>query len=143
MRERGAMAHLQHNLSIAIKVSEKELFCRYGRTRFHNMNFTKERRRLKTRGIIHSCSYSTSTSADQQKNLAAEDVDLNRRISDKKLQLGYLVNDVDWQVRRMGETVKEMREVANVQAEAFHQPMLLFDDMFFDFFKVTDTIQLT
>ncbi|KAL8482559.1 hypothetical protein ACS0TY_028652 [Phlomoides rotata] len=123
------MAHLHHRLSIAIKVSEKEFCCRYGGAKFDSMNFIKQRGRIKNRGLMHTCSYSTS--ADQQRKLAAQDVDPNPRIS----ELGYLVNDVDWQVRRMAETEHEMREVASVQAEAFHQPMLLFDDLFFDFFK--------
>ncbi|GFP81379.1 hypothetical protein PHJA_000281200 [Phtheirospermum japonicum] len=35
----------------------------------------------------------------------------------------------------MVETEDEMKQVANVQAEAFHEPVFLFDDLFFDFFK--------
>lgn len=48
-----------------------------------------------------------------------------------------LVNDnYGWKVRRMIETEQEMRKVAAVQAEAFHQPLFFFDDLFFEFFQV-------
>nr|AER41610.1 acetyltransferase+GNAT+family [Oryza glaberrima] len=40
-----------------------------------------------------------------------------------------------WGVRRMGRVGEEMRRVALVQAEAFHVPVALFNDFFFDFFK--------
>ncbi|KAM3382034.1 hypothetical protein T459_09339 [Capsicum annuum] len=47
-----------------------------------------------------------------------------------------LVNDnYGWKVRRMIETEQEMRKVAAVQAEAFHQPLFFFDDLFFEFFQ--------
>lgn len=55
---------------------------------------------------------------------------------DDRLQFGYLVRDAKWQVRRMLETEEEMREVAHVQAEAFHEPAFFFDDVFFKFFEV-------
>ncbi|OEL25701.1 hypothetical protein BAE44_0013280 [Dichanthelium oligosanthes] len=47
----------------------------------------------------------------------------------------YLVREAGWGVRRMGRVGEEMRRVAQVQAEAFHVPVALFDDFFFDFFK--------
>lgn len=131
------MAHLQHNLSTVVRGSGQELLCRYGGMKLCKMSFTNQRRTFeKKRGLIHCCSSSTSTSADQQLNTPA-DYKLDSRINeDEKLQFGYLVRDVNWQVRRMLETEEEMREVANVQAEAFHDPVFLFDDLFFDFFKV-------
>ncbi|KAF8731700.1 hypothetical protein HU200_015630 [Digitaria exilis] len=47
----------------------------------------------------------------------------------------YLVREAGWGVRRMGRVGEEMRMVAQVQAEAFHVPVALFNDFFFDFFK--------
>lgn len=47
----------------------------------------------------------------------------------------YLVEELGWKVRRMVEEDIEMRKVANVQAEAFHEPVALFDDFFFRFFQ--------
>jgi len=48
---------------------------------------------------------------------------------------GYLAREAGWGVRRMGRVGEEMRRVAQVQAEAFHVPVALFNDFFFDFFK--------
>ncbi|KAM3273603.1 hypothetical protein ACQJBY_043043 [Aegilops geniculata] len=47
----------------------------------------------------------------------------------------YLAREAGWGVRRMGRIGEEMRRVALVQAEAFHVPVALFNDFFFDFFK--------
>ncbi|KAG6466884.1 uncharacterized protein LOC122036325 [Zingiber officinale] len=47
----------------------------------------------------------------------------------------YLARESQWGVRRMVKVGEEMRKVAHVQAEAFHTPVALFDDLFFDFFK--------
>lgn len=134
------MAHLHYNHSTVVRGIKD--YC-IGSTStswkipFHSVSFTNQRRRFKkNRGLVHCCSSSTSTSADQQVNLAAEKLELNGIYENKKLQFGYLVSDVNWQVRRMVETEDEMKEVANVQAEAFHEPVFLFDDLFFDFFKV-------
>ncbi|KAI3464380.1 hypothetical protein Pfo_021043 [Paulownia fortunei] len=144
------MAHLQYNYSIAVKGSRQELYWRCEgikdyyigstsiswKTPFYNVSFTNQRRRLKkNRGLVNCCSSSTSTSADQQANLAAEKFEPNGIYENKKLQFGCLVSNVNWQVRRMVETEDEMRKVANVQAEAFHEPVFLFDDLFFEFFK--------
>ncbi|CAL5089746.1 unnamed protein product [Urochloa decumbens] len=48
---------------------------------------------------------------------------------------GYLAREAGWGVRQMGRIGEEMRRVAQVQAEAFHVPVALFNDFFFDFFK--------
>ena len=53
-------------------------------------------------------------------------------------QLGlkkYLVREYGWGVRRMGKLAGELKEVARIQAEAFHEPSPLFDDIFFQFFE--------
>ncbi|KAF8775514.1 hypothetical protein HU200_004530 [Digitaria exilis] len=49
----------------------------------------------------------------------------------------YLVRRPGGALRRMGRVGEEMRMVAQVQAEAFHVPVALFNDFFFDFFKVS------
>lgn len=49
----------------------------------------------------------------------------------------YLATEAGWGVRRMARVGEEMRRVAQVQAQAFHVPVALFDDFFFDFFKVS------
>lgn len=48
----------------------------------------------------------------------------------------YLAREAGWGVRRMARVGEEMRRVAQVQAEAFHVPVALFNDFFFDFFKI-------
>ena len=48
----------------------------------------------------------------------------------------YLASDFGWKVRRLGPIGEEIRSAARVQAEAFHEPALLFNDFFFEFFQV-------
>lgn len=48
----------------------------------------------------------------------------------------YLVKAHGWGVRRLIEDGVEMRAVARIQAEAFHEPVALFNDLFFQFFQV-------
>ncbi|GLU05316.1 hypothetical protein SLE2022_224200 [Rubroshorea leprosula] len=50
-------------------------------------------------------------------------------------QLVYLLSEYGWNVRRLLEDEVEMRKVAQIQAEAFHQPAAIFDDLFFEFFQ--------
>ncbi|XP_058097678.1 GCN5-related N-acetyltransferase 10, chloroplastic isoform X2 [Magnolia sinica] len=50
-------------------------------------------------------------------------------------QFGYLVSEYGWRVRRLVEEEDEMRRVAYVQAQAFHMPMAVFNDFFFEFFQ--------
>jgi hypothetical protein len=57
--------------------------------------------------------------------------------AEKVGSVGYLVNECGWKVRRLVETADEMRMVAQVQAEAFHVPVALFNDFFFQFFQVS------
>ncbi|XP_010534101.1 PREDICTED: uncharacterized protein LOC104809733 [Tarenaya hassleriana] len=50
--------------------------------------------------------------------------------------LRYVVSEHGWGVRRLAkEDEEEMRKVSLVQAEAFHNPVALFDDFFFLFFQ--------
>ncbi|KAD4584022.1 hypothetical protein E3N88_21623 [Mikania micrantha] len=57
------------------------------------------------------------------------------RYDDVKGQFGNLVKEHGWQVRRMVEEDDEMRSVANIQAEAFYEPVVFFNDVFFQFFQ--------
>ena len=41
-----------------------------------------------------------------------------------------------WKVRRLVEEDSEMRKVAHIQSQAFHVPVALFNDLFFEFFQV-------
>jgi hypothetical protein len=54
----------------------------------------------------------------------------------------YLAREAGWGVRRMARVGEEMRRVAQVQTEAFHVPVALFNDFFFDFFKVSTCLSL-
>ncbi|XP_056693669.1 GCN5-related N-acetyltransferase 10, chloroplastic isoform X2 [Spinacia oleracea] len=55
--------------------------------------------------------------------------------NDDNMGIEYLVREYGWKVRRMAEDKSEMRKVAHIQAEAFHDPSPFFDDWFFNFFK--------
>lgn len=48
-----------------------------------------------------------------------------------------LVCENGWRVRQLVEQQNEMRKVARVQAEAFHEPVFFMDDLFFQFFEVS------
>lgn len=142
------MAHLHYNHPIVVERSEKDLYwgCRGIKDYYLSsastswkipccsVSFINQTTRLKRdRRLVRCCSSSsTSTSADPTK------IEQSGIYENKKLQFGCLVSDVNWQVRRMVETEDEMRKVAEVQAEAFHEPVFLFNDLFFEFFKVID-----
>lgn len=91
---------------------------------------------MKARGIfvVHSSS-SSSTSSAEEVGLVG-----NRKCGEPEPAEGqfdrYLVNEYGWKVRRLVENTDEMKKVAQVQAEAFHVPVSLFNDLFFDFFQV-------
>ncbi|XWS49468.1 hypothetical protein CRYUN_Cryun12cG0006100 [Craigia yunnanensis] len=65
----------------------------------------------------------------------ASDQDNNGRWKDIEDQPLYLASEYGWKVRRLEEDQDELRNVAQIQAEAFHQPLAFFDDLFFQFFK--------
>ncbi|GAB2271893.1 hypothetical protein Dimus_006722 [Dionaea muscipula] len=48
---------------------------------------------------------------------------------------GSLVSEHGWMVRRMVEEESETRKVAQIQAEAFHEPVAFFNDLFYQFFQ--------
>ncbi|MCD7457766.1 hypothetical protein HAX54_036069 [Datura stramonium] len=53
----------------------------------------------------------------------------------REYEVECFANENGWKVRRMIETEQEMRQVAAVQAEAFHEPVFFFNDFFFEFFQ--------
>lgn len=48
----------------------------------------------------------------------------------------YLATEFGWKVRKLIEEEDDLRTVARIQAEAFHEPVLLFNHFFFQFFQV-------
>ncbi|XP_042504612.1 uncharacterized protein LOC122081526 isoform X2 [Macadamia integrifolia] len=85
--------------------------------------------RERQRGALVPFCSSSSTSV----GLEGEGKD--RKLLVSKEQFGYLVSEFGWKVRRLVEEEDEMRRVAQVQAEAFHDPVILFNGLFFEFFK--------
>ncbi|KAK6938003.1 GNAT domain [Dillenia turbinata] len=68
---------------------------------------------------------------------SAEKMGVIANVNSSEEEFGYLVNNyAGWKVRRLAENDEaEMKSVAQVQAQAFHVPVLLFDDIFFQFFQ--------
>ncbi|XP_024024187.1 uncharacterized protein LOC112092374 [Morus notabilis] len=77
-----------------------------------------------------SKSFSSSSSTEEVSNFVED----NGR-SNYGDEFEYLASDFGWKVRRLGQIGDEMRSAARVQAEAFHEPFLLFNDFFFEFFQ--------
>nr|DAD39041.1 TPA_asm: hypothetical protein HUJ06_013364 [Nelumbo nucifera] len=77
------------------------------------------------RGVLVPCCSSTS------KELVGEGWNGKSEISKD----AYLISEFGWRVRRLVEKEDEMRMVAQIQSEAFHIPVALFDDLFFEFFR--------
>jgi len=53
-----------------------------------------------------------------------------------KQQFEYLACEYGWRVRKLFENAEEIRKASQVQAEAFHVPISIFNDLFFQFFQV-------
>ncbi|XP_057457058.1 GCN5-related N-acetyltransferase 10, chloroplastic [Lotus japonicus] len=113
----------------------------YGvRTEPRTRNACCSRVRRKSRGcgrkglVLQCCSSSTSSS---QLSYADQNVGLQIESDGGKLeqQVEYLVCEYGWMVRRLIENKDETRQAAQVQAEAFHIPVALFNDLFFQFFQ--------
>lgn len=124
------MAHLQYpNQPYVFKGSQRELYWRYRDVK-HYSRLDKPKFK-KNRRLLHCCTSSTSSpsSSDRQAGFSATKLDF------EGTYYKSLVRDNNWQVRRMVETEEEMKKVAKVQAEAFHEPVILFNDMFFEFFQ--------
>ncbi|XVF13732.1 hypothetical protein REPUB_Repub08aG0233000 [Reevesia pubescens] len=94
--------------------------------------------------FVQCCTISSSSSSASISSAKAgvkltgnyAEEDNNGRWKDREDQPLYLVSEYGWKVRRLEEDDQgEIRKVAQIQAEAFHQPMAFFDDFFFEFFK--------
>ncbi|KAH1052822.1 hypothetical protein AAZX31_08G235200 [Glycine max] len=78
-------------------------------------------------GLVLQCSSTT----DQDVRLQIE----NGSSGKLKQQFEYLVCEYGWKVRRLFENADEIKKASQVQAEAFHVPVSLFNDLFFQFFQ--------
>lgn len=58
------------------------------------------------------------------------------RVSEEMGENEYLAREFGWKVRKLIEEEDDLRAVARIQAEAFHEPVLLFNHFFFQFFQV-------
>ncbi|PSS31812.1 Acyl-CoA N-acyltransferase protein [Actinidia chinensis var. chinensis] len=94
----------------------------------HTGRISEKRTVERERGFMVHCCTSSSTSE-------AGKIGVAENYGDREGQFGYLVGEYGWKVRRMVEEQSEMRKVAQIQAEAFHEPVLLFNDVFFHFFQ--------
>lgn len=146
------MAYLKLNNFISSKVCFTEECWRYEGTPYGYINVvskcrtrngiskTSSEKRIQGGNDIHFACYCVSNSTSSE-TAAEEEVDqlvLNENYEARKGQFGNLWNEYGWQVRRMVEKKDEMRKVAQVQAEAFYEPVFFFPDIFFDFFKVSN-----
>lgn len=88
--------------------------------------------------VVHCCSFSSAKEVGLVGNKVEEDpkVIFKEKETDNNKQFEYLVSEYGWKVRKLVRVGEEMREVAFIQAEAFHNPVALFNDFFFEFFKV-------
>ncbi|XP_065853928.1 GCN5-related N-acetyltransferase 10, chloroplastic [Euphorbia lathyris] len=117
------MAHIVPCISKGITVSSfytcREIKLVQGAFR----NTIHSHSQIKNKDSVLQCSTAASTSPS---SAAAEQVEEDKH---------NLVTEFGWRVRRLANNDYEMREVAQLQAQAFHLPMPFFDDFFFQFFK--------
>ncbi|KAG4966684.1 hypothetical protein AAZX31_12G001900 [Glycine max] len=78
-------------------------------------------------GLVLQCSSTT----DQDVRLQIE----SGSIGKLKQHFEYLVCEYGWRVRRLFENADEIKKASHVQAEAFHVPVSLFNELFFQFFQ--------
>lgn len=92
----------------------------------------------KTRNsVVHCCASSSSSSSSSTSS--AEEVSFvgsGKFGIDSKGEFKYLVSEYGWNIRSLFRNGDEVRKAAQVQAEAFHEPVFLFNDLFFQFFQV-------
>lgn len=90
----------------------------------------------KTRNsAVHCCTSSSSSSSTS----SAEEVSFvgsGKFGIDSKGEFKYLMSEYGWKIRSLFRNGDEVRKAAQVQAEAFHEPVFLFNDLFFQFFQV-------
>ncbi|KAH1106640.1 hypothetical protein J1N35_010408 [Gossypium stocksii] len=122
-------ARLHHQAYASIKLSNH----RQGRWKIYG------KRRASGNGCVVQCCTSSSSSAAAKagvKLTGNAEEDNNGRWEEKEEEEPlYLASEYGWRVRRLEEDQPEIKKVAEIQAEAFHQPMAFFDDLFFQFFQ--------
>ncbi|XP_010062409.2 uncharacterized protein LOC104449829 [Eucalyptus grandis] len=93
----------------------------------------RERWRHRERGGVPAlrCAFSSSEEAESGGITGLR----TERRGDGGGRFEYLAKAHGWGVRRLIEDEVEMRAVARIQAEAFHEPAALFNDLFFQFFQ--------
>lgn len=133
------MAHL---FSSNPHISHKHVIC--SNLRYYDVITTPKnacyriRRKRKTwSGSKLQCSRSNSTSSSEQLYFADQKVmlEIENDSENMKQKLDFLVCEYGWRIRRLIENADEIKMAAQVQAEAFHDPVALFNDLFFQFFK--------
>ncbi|XP_058766691.1 GCN5-related N-acetyltransferase 10, chloroplastic-like [Vicia villosa] len=132
------MAHLFSRTSYT---SHKLVICsniRYYDVRTTPRNACYRVRRGKTwNGSMLQCCSSSSRSSSQQSYCADQKVNLQTENDSENLKQKFeiLACEYGWRIRRLIVNTDEIKMAAQVQAEAFHVPMALFNDLFFHFFK--------
>ncbi|KAJ9180084.1 hypothetical protein P3X46_008370 [Hevea brasiliensis] len=122
------------NLNISKGISTESPYTRRGGRLNHGRKISGQKGSvLSNKGCVVQCCSASSTSASS----AAKQFLVNDRTSfqDREEQLENLVSEHGWRARRLANDGYEMKEVAQIQAEAFHTPVAIFDDLFFQFFK--------
>ncbi|KAL5776310.1 hypothetical protein ACOSP7_009236 [Xanthoceras sorbifolium] len=113
-----------------------------------------ERRKSRSASGVHCCSCSSTKEKEVEMGVFSkvenvrkssrsreiikeidDDDDEKKEEEEEKLDWLVVSEEYGWQVRRLVVEDGEMRRVAFVQADAFHTPVLLFNDLFFEFFK--------
>lgn len=144
------MAHLQPNYHHTSNAFSSELsswryrgtthldtdsgYYRRNRRKNDKVSLKKTRTLERVRSQCSTTSSSSIQSAEEVE-LVDKKIEMDVKNGDRKGQFGHLVSENGWQVRRMVEKEDEMREVAHIQAEAFHEPSILFNELFFQFFQ--------
>ncbi|XP_024177537.2 uncharacterized protein LOC112183399 [Rosa chinensis] len=92
---------------------------------------------IKTTNCVVHCSSSSSGSSSSSTSSTEEVgfVGSGKFGIDSKGEFKYLVSEYGWKVRSLFRNGDEVRKAAQVQAEAFHEPVFLFNDLFFQFFQ--------
>ncbi|WVZ01745.1 hypothetical protein V8G54_022551 [Vigna mungo] len=113
----------------------------YGAGRGSRSDSSRVGRKRRGGGLVLQCSSNTSTStSSSQLPCVDQDVRLlieNGSSGKLKQQFEYLACEYGWRVRRLFENADEIRKASEVQAEAFHAPVSIFNDVFLQFFQVT------
>ncbi|CAN0830808.1 hypothetical protein LINGRAHAP2_LOCUS1526 [Linum grandiflorum] len=113
--------------------------------RRHHLS-TAARIHIKKRDAVSCCSSSSSSSSSSTTTTGSTTPSVEEEANSLQVweipslagtekQFENLTTQFGWRVRRLVNNPTETKEVAQVQAEAFHTPVALFDFLFFEFFK--------